>query len=70
MLAVVNDPQRQSLNALLRVAELGQLLLQGGFGKGRHDPESQIHRKRLERLLALLGFLFSKVNASRSQRAA
>jgi len=38
--AVVDDPQRQRLDALLRVAELGQLLLQGGLGEGRHAASS------------------------------
>lgn len=34
--AVVDDPQRQSLDALLRAAQLRQLLLQGRLGEGRH----------------------------------
>lgn len=35
--AVVDDPQRQSLDALLRAAQLRQLLLQGRLREGRHD---------------------------------
>lgn len=34
--AVVDDPQRQSLDALLRAAQLRQLFLQGGFRERRH----------------------------------
>ncbi len=34
--AVVDDPQRQSLNTLLRAAQLRQLLLQGRLREGRH----------------------------------
>lgn len=37
--AVVDDPQRQSLDALLRAAQLRQLLLQGGLREGRHAGE-------------------------------
>lgn len=37
VLAVVNNPQRQSLDALLGAAQLRQLLLQGRLGEGRHD---------------------------------
>lgn len=36
MFAVVDDPQRQGLDALLGAAQLRQLLLQGRFGEGRH----------------------------------
>lgn len=36
VLAVVDDPQRQSLDALLRAAQLRQLLLQSRLGEGRH----------------------------------
>lgn len=34
--AVVDDPQRQGLDALLRAAQLRQLLLQGRLREGRH----------------------------------
>ena len=34
--AVVDDPQGQSLDALLRAAQLRQLLLQSRLGEGRH----------------------------------
>lgn len=34
--AVVDDPQRQSLDALLGAAQLRQLLLQGRLREGRH----------------------------------
>lgn len=36
MFAVVDDPQRQGLDALLRAAQLRQLLLQGRLREGRH----------------------------------
>lgn len=36
MFAVVDDPQGQSLDALLRAAQLRQLLLQGRLREGRH----------------------------------
>lgn len=38
--AVVDDPQGQSLDALLRAAQLRQLLLQGRLGEGRHAGAS------------------------------
>lgn len=34
--AVVDDPQRQSLDALLRAAQLRKLLLEGRLREGRH----------------------------------
>lgn len=37
--AVVDDPQRQSLDALLRAAQLRQLFLQGRLREGRHAGE-------------------------------
>lgn len=36
MFTVVNDPERQGLDALLGAAELRQLLLQSRLGEGRH----------------------------------
>lgn len=36
VLAVVDEPQRQGLHALLRVAQLRELLLQRGFREGGH----------------------------------
>lgn len=36
VLAVVDEPQRQGLHALLRVAQLRELLLQRRLGEGGH----------------------------------
>lgn len=36
MFAVVNDPERKGLDALLGAAELQQLLLQSRLREGRH----------------------------------
>lgn len=37
---MMNDPQRQSLNALLRVTQFRQLLLQRRLGERRHADRS------------------------------
>lgn len=39
VLAVVDDPERQGLDALLRAAQLRQLLLQRRLGEGRHAAD-------------------------------
>lgn len=53
MFAMMNDPQRQSLNALLRVTQFRQLLLQRRLGERRHADRSLSLQTTLRRHIRL-----------------